>query len=151
MKSSTYYFYMKTKIFTDFQIYVSVPLKRDSGRHKCFPANLAKFLRTPFLQNTSERLLLLLAFQKQALEVFYEKKIVLEDFAKFRGKQTTGFQNFQERLFYRIPLDNCFRLFPATLLKWGTGNSVRKTSDTLYLKTLTLEVPFRYIISFSAA
>ena len=26
--------------------------------HRCFPANFAKFLRTPFLQNTSGRLLL---------------------------------------------------------------------------------------------
>ena len=26
--------------------------------HRCFPVNFAKFLRTPFLQNTSERLLL---------------------------------------------------------------------------------------------
>ena len=26
--------------------------------HRCFPVDLAKFLRTPFLQNTSERLLL---------------------------------------------------------------------------------------------
>ena len=24
--------------------------------HKCFPVNFAKFLRTPYLQNTSERL-----------------------------------------------------------------------------------------------
>ena len=42
--------------------------------HKCFPVNLAKFLRTPFLQNTSGRLLLLLAFQKQPPEVFYKKR-----------------------------------------------------------------------------
>ena len=27
--------------------------------HRCFPVNFAKFLRTPFLQNTSGRLLLL--------------------------------------------------------------------------------------------
>ena len=26
--------------------------------HRCFPVNFAKFLRTPFLQNTSGRLLL---------------------------------------------------------------------------------------------
>ena len=26
-------------------------------QHRCFPKNLEKFLRTPFLQNTSERLL----------------------------------------------------------------------------------------------
>ena len=33
-----------------------------------------KFPKTPFLQNTSGPLLLLLAFQKQPPEVFYEKR-----------------------------------------------------------------------------
>ena len=42
--------------------------------------NLANFLRTPFLQNTSARLLLLLYFPKQPPEVFYEKMC----FWKFR-------------------------------------------------------------------
>ena len=32
--------------------------------HRCFPVNFAKFLRTPFLQNTSGRLLLKLAQHK---------------------------------------------------------------------------------------
>ena len=40
---------------------------------RCFPVNFGKFLRTPFLQNTSGRLLLFLAFQKLPPEVFYEK------------------------------------------------------------------------------
>ena len=31
--------------------------------HKCFPVNFAKILRTPFLYNTSGRLLLLLALR----------------------------------------------------------------------------------------
>ena len=45
-----------------------------------------------------------------------------------------------------------FSFFPATLLKWDTAKSVRKTLDEhLYLETLTLEVTFRYIISFSTA
>ena len=52
-----------------------------TGKHLWF----AKFSKTPFLQNTSGRLLLLLAFQKQPPEVFYEKG-VLEDFVKFTGK-----------------------------------------------------------------
>ena len=29
-----------------------------TGKHRCFPVNFAKFLRTPFVQNTSGRLLL---------------------------------------------------------------------------------------------
>ena len=35
--------------------------KRDSEKrlwHRCFPVNFAKFLRTPFLQSTSGRLIL---------------------------------------------------------------------------------------------
>ena len=48
----------------------------------CFPVSLAKFLRTHFLQNTSEQLFLLLTFQKQPPKVFYGKS-VLENLAKF--------------------------------------------------------------------
>ena len=39
--------------------------------HRCFPVNFAKFLRTPFSQNTSERLLLGLVLQ--ALEFLNSK------------------------------------------------------------------------------
>ena len=35
--------------------------------HRCFPVNFVKFLRAPFLQNTSEQLLLNLAFLKVVL------------------------------------------------------------------------------------
>ena len=40
--------------------------------HRCFPANFAKFLRTPFLQNPSGRLLLDKAFFKSTftLQIF---------------------------------------------------------------------------------
>ena len=34
------------------------PLLKKRLWHRCFPVNFAKFLRTPFLQNTSGRLLL---------------------------------------------------------------------------------------------
>ena len=52
-------------------------------------------------------------------------------------ENTFDLQNFQKRLFYRTPLDDCFWLFRATLLKswtynsmlkWDTANSVWKTS-----------------------
>ena len=33
--------------------------------HRCFPVNFAKFLRTPFLQNTSGRLLLFIVTQRR--------------------------------------------------------------------------------------
>ena len=56
------------------------------------------------------------------------EKGVFENFAKFTGKHF-WFAKFQEHLFYRRPLDDYFWLFRATLLKWGTANSVWKTSD----------------------
>ena len=48
---------------------------------------------------------------------------------------TFGLRNFQKHLFYRTPLDDCFWLFRATLLKWGTANNVWKTSDEYSLCT----------------
>ena len=48
-----------------------------------------------------------------------------------------GLRNFQKHLFYRTPLDDCFQLFRATLLKWDTANSVWKTSDEYSLSRNT--------------
>ena len=56
------------------------------------------------------------------------KKGVLENFSKFRGKQL-WFAKFSKHLSYRAPLDDCFWLFRATLLNWGTANNVWKNSD----------------------
>ena len=56
------------------------------------------------------------------------KKGVLENFAKFTGKHL-WFAKFSKTPFYRTPLDDCFWLFRATLLKWGTANNVWKNSD----------------------
>ena len=95
--------------------------------HKCFALNLAKFLKTPFLQNTSGRLLLLLVFQKQSPEVFYGKRCSWK-FRKIHNKSPLD-REIQKHLFYRTPLDDCFCLFRATLLKWSTANSVWKNSD----------------------
>ena len=64
------------------------------------------------------------------------KKGVLENFRKFKGKHL-WFAKFQKHLFYRTPLDDCFWLFRATLLKWGTANSVWKTSDEYSLSRNT--------------
>ena len=64
------------------------------------------------------------------------EKSVFENFAKFTGKHF-WFAKFQEHLFYRRLLDDCFWLFRATLLKWGTANSVWKTSDEYSLSRNT--------------
>ena len=81
--------------------------------------NLAKFLRTPFLQNTSGRLLLLLAFRSSYRSCSI-KKVFLK-ISQNLQKNTCGWQSFQEHFF----LQNTSAT--ATLLKWSIANSVRKT------------------------
>ena len=56
------------------------------------------------------------------------EKVVLANFAKFTGKHL-WFAKFSKTTFYRTPLDDCFWLFRAILLKWGTANNVWKNSD----------------------
>ena len=58
------------------------------------------------------------------------KKVFLE-ISQNSLEKTCGLRNFQEHLFYRTPLDNCFWIFRKTLLKWG---SIRKPQmNPLYL------------------
>ena len=61
---------------------------------------------------------------------------VLENFWKFTGKHF-GLRNFQKRLFYRTPLNDCFWLFRAMLLKLDTAKSAWKTSDEYSLSRNT--------------
>ena len=56
------------------------------------------------------------------------KKVFLK-ISQNSQENTFGLRNFQKHLFYRTPLDDCFWLFRATLLKWGTANNVWKNSD----------------------
>ena len=120
--------------------------KRDLAQ--VFSCEFSKISKNTFLQNTSGRLLLLLAFQKQPPKMLYEKKCYLKISQKSQGN-TFGLRNFQKRIFYRIPLDDYFWLFRATLLKGILPTVFGKPQINIhYLETLTLEVPFRYIISF---
>ena len=48
-----------------------VTLLKKSLWHRCFPVNFAKFLRTPFLQNTSGRLLLFLFRESKSTVVYF--------------------------------------------------------------------------------
>ena len=56
------------------------------------------------------------------------KKVFLK-ISQNSQENTFGLSNFQKNLFYRTPLDDCFWLFRARLLKYGTANNVWKTSD----------------------
>ena len=64
------------------------------------------------------------------------KKVLLKISEKSL-KNTFGLRNFQIHFFYRTPLDDCFWLFRATLIKWNTANSVWKTSDKYSLSRNT--------------
>ena len=55
--------------------------------------NFAKFSKTPFLQNTSGKLPLPLAFQKQPPEVFYEK--VFLKISQNSQENNFGLRNFK--------------------------------------------------------
>ena len=64
------------------------------------------------------------------------KKVLLK-ISENSQENTFGLRNFRKHLFYRIPLNECFWLFRATLLKWSTANSVCKTSDEYSLSRNT--------------
>ena len=94
-----------------------------------FSCEFTEFLRTPFLQNTYRRLLLLLVFRKQPLEVFYEKRC----FWKFR------------KIYRKIPLvceifKNTFlteHLCNCNFTKMGHYQQCLKTSDEYILSRNT--------------
>ena len=75
-------------------------------------------------------------FSEAATRGVLWKKMFLK-ISKNSQENISGLRNFQEHLFYRTPLDDCFWLFSATLLKWGTANSVWKTSDEYSLSRNT--------------
>ena len=70
---------------------------------------------------------------------FSEKlwKMVFLKISQSSEENTCGLGNFQEHFFYRRPPEDYVWLFPATLLKWGTANSVWKTSDEYSLSRNT--------------
>ena len=75
------------------------------------------------------------------------KKVFLK-ISQNSQENTFGLRNFQKHLFYRTPLDDCFWLFRATLLKWGTANNVWKNSDEYSLPRNTNLKKYRSGISF---
>ena len=66
--------------------------------------------------------------QNQPLGVFYEKRCSWK-LRKSHRKTPLACDIFKNIFFNRTPLDDCFWLFRAMLLKWGTDNNVWKTSD----------------------
>ena len=96
-----------------------------------FSCEFSKISKNTFLQNTSGRLLLFLAFQRQPASRGVLWKRCCWKFRKIHKKTPLVCD-----LFYRTPLDEYFWLFRATLLKWGTAN-VWETSDEYSLPRST--------------
>ena len=115
-----------------------------TGKHLWF----AKFSKTPFLQNTSARLLLLLAFQKQPPVVFYEKRCSWK-FSKIHRKTPFVceiFKNiFSIEHLWRTASDFFVQRYLNGILPTVFG---KPQMNIHCLATLTLEVPLRYVISF---
>ena len=65
-------------------------------------------------------------------------------------ENTFGLRNFQNIFFTKHLWTNASGIFCSTLLKMGVLSTVfgKPQMNIHYLETLTLEVPFRYIISF---
>ena len=76
------------------------------------------------------------SFSEAATRGVLWKKVFLKILQNSQ-ENTFGLRNFQKHLFYRTPLDDCFWLFRATLIKWNTANSVWKTSDKYSLSRNT--------------
>ena len=68
------------------------------------------------------------SFSEAAIGGVLWKKVFLK-ISQISQENTFGSRNFQKHLLCRTPLDDYFSLFRATLLKWGTANSVWKNSD----------------------
>ena len=76
-EAATGVFSLEWNLFFNKVAGLSLLLKK-SLRHSCFPVNYAKFLRAPFLQNTSCRLLLF-CIDSSGDEVILRKTVALPE------------------------------------------------------------------------
>ena len=104
-------------------------LKKKRLWHKYFPVNLLKFLRTPFLQSTSRRLLLFFNFSEAATGGDLRKRCSWKSRKIYRKAPVVC------QIFKNTFLQNTSAT--ATLLKSGTANSVWKTLDECFLSRNT--------------
>ena len=98
-----------------------------------FPCEFSKIsFFTEHLQTTASAF----SFSEAATGGVLWKKVFLK-ISQNSQENTFGLQNFQKHLIYRTPLDDCVWIFWATLLNFGTANSVWKTSDEYSLSRNT--------------
>ena len=145
VKSSQQRCSIKKGVLRNFTKFIGKPLcqslffsKVTGLRHMGFPVNFVKFLRIPFLQNISGRLLLKLFLMwlfwkipKQFLEVFCQKG-VLKNFAKFTGNSPFNNAGLSPpTLLKKIPLHRCF---PMKFAKFSRTPFLKEHLRWLLLK-----------------
>ena len=92
-----------------------------------FSCEFSKISKNTFFTEHLRTTASTLSFSEAATGDVLWKKMFLK-ILQNSHENTFGLRNFQKHLVYRSPLDDCFWLFRATLLKWDTANSVWKTS-----------------------
>ena len=99
-------------------------------QHRCFPANFSKFLKTPFLQNTSGWLLLFIRFFK-GNRVFWS-----------RCWKNNNYHDEKSKLFYRlckiVALKELNEGSIINLISYGSDNNNRNASRKILLDSITL-------------
>ena len=101
-----------------------------------FSCEFSKISKNTFFAEHLQTTASAFSFSEAATGGVLWKKVFLK-ISQNSQENTFGLRNFQKHLFYRTPLDDCFWLFRATLLKWDTANSVWKTSDEYSLSRNT--------------
>ena len=92
-----------------------------------FSCEFCKISKNTFFTEHLRTTASVLSFSEAATGVVPWKTMFLTILQNLQ-ENTSGLRNFQKHLIYRKPLDDCFWLFRAMLLKWGTANNVWKTS-----------------------
>ena len=96
--------------------------------HRCFPLKSAKILRTSFLYNTSERLLLIFSLLKmQAGLQFHQKKETIG------GLFQMNFNNFLEHLFIKHLRTTTSELYFSIVFCVKNWSKVKLKFDCVYI------------------
>ena len=101
-----------------------------------FSCDFIKISKNTFFTEHLRKTASAFSFSEAATRGVLWKKVFLK-ISQNSQENNFGLRNFQKHLSYRTPLEDCFWLFRAMLLKWGTANNVWETSDEYSLSRNT--------------
>ena len=116
----------------------SIKKKKKSLGHRCFLVNFAKFLRTPFLQNISRRLLLYLMINQ---EIFYLLLILLKKLASFPMMRKFSNANYVNYICQPV-----FESIDIQILLFECEFSIRLLLDLAFHRFLWIIFPLRGVL-----